>query len=201
MVTIKIYIEGGGTGKDSNIRFQRAWRKFFESAGLTGRMPSVVPGKSRGNTHAVFVTAFKARKPDELPLLLLDSEEAVKDGHIVWQHLKTRDGMDKPAQATEEHAYLMVQAMETWLLADPDAVKRYFGSKCKIEKIPAWPNLEAVDKQRIFETLEQITADCNEKVYSKGKVSFELLGQVDPGKVAPKCQNAKSLLEFLAKKR
>ena len=29
VVTIKIYIEGGGEGKDLDIRFREAWTKFF----------------------------------------------------------------------------------------------------------------------------------------------------------------------------
>ncbi|HOZ62659.1 MAG TPA: DUF4276 family protein [Smithellaceae bacterium] len=201
MVSIKIYIEGGGEGKDLDSRFREAWSKFFKAAGLSGQMPRPVRGKGRLNTHDLFVTAFNARKADELPLLLLDSEEALQDGHTVWQHLKARDNMEKPLQATEEHVYLMVQVMETWLLADPDALRRYFGSKCKIEKIPAWMNLEVIDKQRIFDTLQQITADCGVKVYAKGKVSFELLGTISPEKVKEKCPNAKRLLDFLAAKR
>ena len=200
-MSIKIYIEGGGEGKDLDSRFREAWSKFFKAAGLSGQMPRPVRGKGRLNTHDLFVTAFNARKKDELPLLLLDSEEALQDGHTVWQHLKVRDQMEKPSQATEEHAYLMVQVMETWLLADTDALRRYFGSKCKIEKIPAWANLEAIDKKRIFDTLQQVTADCGVKVYAKGKVSFELLGTISPEKVKEKCPQAKRLLDFLAAER
>lgn len=164
-------------------------------------MPRPVRGKGRLNTHDLFVTAFQNRKKDELPLLLLDSEDALADGHGVWQHLKTRDGLDKPDQASEEHAHLMVRVMETWLLSDPEALGKYFGSKFKSGKLPAWPDLEAVDKQRIFDTLEQATADCGEKKYAKGKISFELLGAINPKKVADKCPHAKRFLDFLAVKR
>lgn len=36
-MTIKIYIEGGGEGKDLDSRFREAWTRFFTAAGLAGR--------------------------------------------------------------------------------------------------------------------------------------------------------------------
>lgn len=201
MVNIKIYIEGGGEGKDLDSRFREAWSKFFQAAGLKGRMPRPVRGKGRKHTHDLFCTAFKNRKAEELPLLLLDSEDAVSEGDTTWQHLKKRDQMDRPKDATEDHAYLMVQVMETWLLADPEALRTYFGSKFKADKIPAWPDLEAQSKQSIFDALDKATAECSEKQYAKGKVSFEVLASISPEKVKEKCPHAKRLLEFLAKNR
>jgi len=201
MVNIKIYIEGGGEGKDLDSRFREAWTKFFKAAGLSGQMPRPIRGKGRLHTHDLFVTAFNNRSKNEIPLLLLDSESAIEDGNSIWQHLKSRDQIEKPAQASEEHVYLMVQVMETWLLSDPNALGSYFGSKFKSGKIPVRPDLEAVDKQRIFDTFEQATIDCGQKRYAKGKISFELLGAVNPQKVADKCAHAKRFLDFLAVKR
>jgi hypothetical protein len=200
VVTIKIYIEGGGEGKDLDIRFREAWTKFFKSAGLAGHMPRPVRGKGRMNTFDLFPTAIKKSQPNELPLLLLDSEDGISTGKTVWQHLKDRDGFAMPNGATEKHAYLMVQVMETWLLADPESLQAYFGSKFKADKIPAWQELETQTKPNIYEVLEKATAACD-KAYAKGKVSFEILGKLNPQKVIEKCPNAKRLLDFLAKKR
>lgn len=54
MVSIKIYIEGGGEGNDLDIRFRRAWTKFFQAAGLLGRMPR----PSRGKGEEIPTTSF-----------------------------------------------------------------------------------------------------------------------------------------------
>ena len=54
MVANKIYIEGGGEGRDLDIRFREAWTKFFKSAGLSDRMPRPVRGKGRANTFDLF---------------------------------------------------------------------------------------------------------------------------------------------------
>lgn len=198
MVSVKIYIEGGGEGKDLDIRFREAWTKFFKAAGLAGRMPRPVRGKGRAHTFDLFSTAVQNSRFGEMPLLLVDGEAPVATGHDVWQHLKTRDNWDKPGSATEDHAYLMVQVMETWLITDPDALRTYFGSQFKPEKIPAWPDLEAQPKEVIFDALDKATAECGNKRYAKGKISFELLGAVNPQRVSGKCPHAKRLLEFLS---
>jgi len=193
MVSIKIYIEGGGDNKALEICFQRAWTKFFQAAGLIGKMPRPVRGKGRKNTYDLFCTAIQNAKTDELPLLLVDGEDAIADGHTAWHHLKTRDGWAKPAKADDRHAYLMVQLMETWFLADSDALKEHFGKNFRPHKILAWPNMEAVPKLTILETLAKATSDQ----YAKGKVSFELLSKTSPQKVAEKSPQAKRFLDFL----
>lgn len=201
MVTIKIYIEGGGEGKDLDTRFREAWSKFFKAAGLSGQMPRPVRGKGRQNTFDLFCTALENNKGKDLPLLLVDSEGAVENKHTVWQHLKSQDNWDKPAKGNDDHAYLMVQTMETWLLADLEALRSFFGTNFKPDKIPAWTNLESVSKQTILETLVKATAECGPRQYAKGKVSFEILGKINPEKVAANCPHAKTFLEFLAIKR
>lgn len=86
--------------------------------------------------------------------------------------------------------------METWFIADPTWLARYFGSDFKPARVPAWPKLEDVAKADILRTLERATSDCS-KAYSKGKVSFELLAGLDPTAVKAKCPNAKALLDRL----
>lgn len=201
MVSLKIYIEGGGEGKDLEIRFREAWSKFFKAAGLSGQMPRPVRGKGRQNTFDLFCSALKHKKAKELPLLLVDSESAVGAGHTVWQHLKLLDNWDKPENGNDEHAYLMVQIMETWLLADLEALRNYFINNFKPDKIPTWTDLESVQKEIILEALAKATAECGPKRYAKGKVSFEILGKISPQKIAANCPHAKSFLDFLAIKR
>lgn len=200
MVTIKIYIEGEGEGKDMDIRFREAWTRFFKSAGLTGRMPKPIRGKGRAHTFDLFSTAIQNGQIDTMPLLLLDSEEKMISDQGVWQHLKALDGWEKPTKSTENHAYLMVQVMETWFLADLPALQNYFGSKFKISKIPAWTDLESQPKQSVFGALSKATSACNEKRYAKGKISFEILGKINPILVQQKCSQAKRLFDFLATK-
>ena len=71
----------------------------------------------------------------------------------------------------------MVQVMETWFLADRDALRNCFGAQFAENALRQWPELEAVPKQTVLDALQRATARC-QKRYAKGKVSFELLAQV-----------------------
>jgi hypothetical protein len=195
-VSVKIYIEGGGEGQLLDTLFRQGWKQFFEAAGFTGRMPSVVRGQGRMQTFDLFATAVANPRGGALPLLLVDSEDPVEEGFSVWQHLEARDSWSRPAGAAEDQAFLMVQVMETWFLADRDLLKRYFGSSLRESHLRQWPNLEAVHKLTVFEALEKATAGCPKR-YSKGRVSYELLGLLNPQKVEAASPHAKELLDRL----
>lgn len=194
---VKIYAEGGGEGQLYDTLFRQGWSEFFRVARLEGRMPRVVRGKGRLRTFDLFQTAITSRKPDELPLLLVDSEGAVQIGHTVWQHLKARDEWEKPPGATDEQAYLMVQVMETWFLADREMLRYYFGKDLRENHLRQWPALEDVPKATVFDVLEKATAGCDKKQYRKGKISYEMLARLNPTQVENCCPHAKNLLDRL----
>ena len=191
MVKVRIFIEGGGNGKVIDQSFKRAWQKFFAAAGLEGKMPAVVRGEGRSETFRKFTNT--PRQPGELRLLLVDSEGPVADSHTAWQHLYARDGWRQPPAAADDSAYLMVQFMETWFLSDRDALRRFFGQSFNENAFREWPGLEAVPKDTVISALEQATGDR----YRKGKVSFQLLAEISPDRVAAACPHAKRLLDYL----
>ena len=153
MVSVRLYVEGGGDGQLLDTLFREGWRRFFEEAGLAGKMPRVVRGQGRTQTFDMFSTAVATAQPGDLPLMLVDSEDSVLPGNSVWQHLKARDGWDKPAGALEDQAFLMVQLMETWFLADRDLLRSYFGASFRDKHIRKWPELEAVPKTTVLKSL------------------------------------------------
>ena len=195
-MTVRIFIEGGGSGKISDKVFKEAWTAFFTAAGLAGGMPKIVRGEGRSTTFRNFRTA--RRRAHELLLLLVDSEGPVAAGHSAWQHLRARpeDNWEQPPEAGDDSAYLMVQLMETWFLADRDALRRFFGPSLNENHFGQWPDLEEVHKDTVLNALERATSNC-QKPYSKGKVSSELLGQIDPEQVAAACPHARKLLDYL----
>ena len=195
MVTATLYIEGGGEGKDLRARFREGWKKFFGSAGVGGRT-KIVRGAGRRQTFDRFATAVSDSAPGTVPFLLVDSEDPVAPGHSAWQHLGARDGWTRPDGAGDGQAFLMVQVMETWFLADREALRDYFGAKFRENALKTWPDLEDVPKSTVLEALERGTASCR-KPYSKGRVSFELLARVDPARVEAACPHAKALLDEL----
>ena len=195
MVTATLYIEGGGEGKDLRARFREGWKKFFDSAGVGGRT-KIVRGAGRRQTFDRFAIAVSDSVPGTIPFLLVDSEGPVASGHSAWQHLGARDGWTRPDGTGDDHAFLMVQIMETWFLADRQALRNYFGAGFDENALRAWPNLEDVPKPTVLEELRDATVSCRPR-YTKGKVSFELLARVDPARVEAACPHAKALLNML----
>jgi hypothetical protein len=195
-VSVRLYVEGGGEGQLLDTLFRQGWTQFFKAAGLAGKMPSVVRGQGRAQTFDLFATAVAHPRNGILPLLLVDSEDPVAEGRSVWQHLEARDGWKRPTGAAEDQAFLMVQVMETWFLADRDLLRRYFGGSLRETHLRQWPVLEAVPKPTVFDALAKATAGC-QKQYAKGKVSYELLGRLSPHQVEAACPHAKALLERL----
>ena len=195
MVTATLYIEGGGEGKDLRTRFRQGWKEFFSSAGVGGRT-KIVRGAGRRQTFDRFATAASGSVPGTVPFLLVDSEGPVAPEHSVWQHLHDHDGWTRPDGARDDRAFLMVQVMETWFLADREALRSYFGAGFGGNALRAWHNLEDVPKSTVLQALGRATASCRKR-YSKGKVSFELLAHVDPARVEAACPHARALLNEL----
>ena len=50
----------------------------------------------------------------------------------------------------------MVQVMETWLLADRQALRRYFGPQFADSALPHWPELERVPKDAVLDALTKV---------------------------------------------
>jgi hypothetical protein len=195
MVAAKLYVEGAGPRRAQQSQARRAFANFFASAGVQNR-PRVEPCGGRQAAFDSFCIAVQTGDPAALPLLLVDAEGSVAEDDSVWQHLKARDGWDAPAGVQRDQAFLMVQVMESWFLADPAALHRRFGPRFSEAPFRAWRALEAVPKQTVYEVLERATADCKQ-TYRKGDVSFELLGDLDPARVEAACPHARELLERL----
>ncbi|NQT18754.1 MAG: DUF4276 family protein [Planctomycetes bacterium] len=179
---VRVYVEGGGDGKTLKIRCREGFRKLLEKAGFVERMPAIIACGGRASAFDDFKTAISDSAEDPYPILLVDSESAVHKEP--WDHLKERDNWDKPDNADDDHAHLMVQCMETWIVADQDAVKEFFGQKLLARALPPTNDLESRSKDDVQSKLRHATKDCGEdRRYEKGKRSFELLGRLDPTKL------------------
>ena len=194
-MTATLYVEGGGDGRSLRARFREGWSGFLESAGLGGRV-KIVRGGGREQTFKRFVTAITSGPPGAAALLLVDSEAPVAPGATVWEHLRDHDHWKRPDGAGDDRAFLMVQVMEAWLLADCGALQRYFGAEFNEHAVKQWPALENVPKATILDALERATATCRKR-YAKGRVSFELLARIDPALVEEACPHARSFLDRL----
>ena len=195
---VTVLVEGAGNdNKALRIRCRKAFRSFFEKAGLAGRLPTTVPCGGRNAAYDRFCTALANAAVNEFVILLVDSEDTVPSATDPWQHLRTRDRWQKPQGATDDQAHLMVQCMESWFLADRDALARYFGADFQGTRLAANPQPEQISKQDVLDGLRQAARGTKKGEYRKGSHSFDILGQLDPSAVRGACPHADRLLNTL----
>ena len=190
MVSVMLYVEGGG---EHAREFRRGLGMFIERAGAAGKMPRIVICGRRDNAFDKFRTAHEY---GEDAMLLVDAEEPVT-AVGPWEHLKGRDYWNQPVGAKDAQCHLMVQVMESWFLADVDALESYYGQGFRRQALPRNPKIEDVSKLDVNNGLDQATRDSQKGPYSKGKHSFEILERLDPTKVMEASPYAKRLIEAI----
>jgi hypothetical protein len=207
VVTVHIYIEGGGDSKELHTRLRAGFSKLFERAGFQERMPRLIAGGGRGQTFDRFCTALKEADPRKRPVLLVDSEDPVEiydfapDSDVPWKHLARRDDWARPNGMMPDQVHLMVTCMETWIVADRTALRQVFGGCLQESALPAQNDLESRPRQDIQRSLEEATKSCGrDRMYKKGKRSFELIGQLDPVQLKKRLPHFVRLCETLKSK-
>lgn len=200
---VRVYIEGGAEGRVGDNDFRRCWKKFLNElhdlARATGRYHSleVVRGRGRGNAFRLF-ERHRNRHPNDLCVLLVDSEGAVPEGTKVWDVVAQRadDRWSQPRWAGESHLYLMVHSVETWLLTDQDALHRFFRHGFAPNVLPTTA-LEQRPKEEIFKALKRATINSNRGAYQHGHAHL-IIEDVRPERVKG-LSHGKRLFETLGK--
>lgn len=184
---VRVYIEGGAEGKTADSDFRRGWKRFLtelhEIAMANGyNSLEVVRGKGRGNAYRRFIH-HKTEHPTDLCVLLVDSETAVPIGTPVWNVVRNRigDKWQRPAWATENHLYLMVHFVETWLLTDQTALQAFFKKGFNPKPLPT-TNLENRTKSEVEQALNNATKNSSKGAYRHGQ-AHEIMELVSPDNV------------------
>lgn len=187
VVTVRIFVEGGGDSKELKSRCREGFRKLLENSGFQGRMPGFVACGGRNKVFDMFCTSAQ-RDGDQLrSYLLVDSEDPVEgedyspESSIAWIHLKKRDRWDQPDGVLNAQALLMTTCMETWIMADRDAIHTFFGGTIREASLLPMYELEKQPRDKVLESLISATENCGRsKAFRKGKRSFELLIHLNP---------------------
>lgn len=195
-----VYVEGGSSRKAERVRFLLAMRTFLRK-GVTHAEnptppPEVVACGSRGDTLRKFRAAC-SRSSETTPVLLVDSE-----GPVDWSrgsaraHLQRVDDWD--LRFTDDRSvHLMVQFMETWIIADPETVAAYYGKGFRKKALPAASDPEQIGKARVLAALKQATAATRRRRYDKTRDAPALLERLDSRRVAAKCRGCARLFVAL----
>jgi hypothetical protein len=137
---------------------------------------------------------------------LVDSEDPISalsdntnaDSTACVAHLTQRDKWDL-ASVPANQVHLMIQCMETWIVAAPDALARFYGQHFGGNYLPTRLNLEDECKRDIHAKLDKATSDrkITKGQYGKIKHASLLLPLVDPAKIASRCPRFKLFLAWL----
>lgn len=193
-MSVRIYVEGGFAGT-TKTTCRKAFRIFFEKTIPHGSFRVIASG-SKENAYKDFCAALRQHHADHI-ILLVDSDKPVIASP--WKHLATRqnDGWVRPHGAKDDQIQLMVQVMESWFLADPDALAKYYGQGFKRGSLPRQPNIEQVSKADIFHALTSATKATQKGRYDKTQHGFDLIERLDPSLIRKASQHAERLLATL----
>ncbi len=198
MKKIKIYLEGGGERKEQKAELRNGMTYFLRSIKETAAAKKisldVVVCGTRGKAHQSFVNSIETGGSNTYPFLLVDSEEPVTKAPKL--HLTERDGWSFP-DIDEDRIHLMIQTMETWIVADAAAVKIYYTAKDFVECLPVSDNLETRTKAEISKLLNQATKKTQKGEYHKTRHAPSLLARLEAEKVRKRCPSCDRLFVSL----
>ena len=209
---VRVYVEGGGDHNPNLVHdVRQGFQSFFVKSGIRMK-PRVIACGSRVRAYEDYCIAVERGWP---AMLLVDSEAPVFEKFEQgdprdwkpWEQLRSRKDQSGvqcdpwESVGADADCHLMVQMMESWFLADADAVKAYFKDGFKADKFPNCDeNIEKITKAKTEAILKASTAGTKKGCYIKGRDSFIILSRIDPKKVRARSKWAERFLQLLTEK-
>ena len=197
---IRIYFEGGGdcTGQKSQLRqgFSAFLGDLVERCRERRVRWRLIACGSRGQAFQDFETALRTH-PQHFNVLLVDSEGPVAEPPR--RHLESRDKWPL-SEVADEQCHLMVQMMEAWFIADPAALKKFYGQGFNASALPKNRNVEEIDKRDLEKALKAATENTTKGEYAKIRHGAKLLGMLDAARVREASAHCDRLFAVLSEK-
>lgn len=204
MRSISIYLEGGGDTAGSRAALRQGMDAFLQPLKQAARDKALhwklVACGTRREAYKGFRNAVEDSDGEEVLVLLVDAERPVNGS--AFDHLINRDNWDFSFASENgvrlgDVVHLMVQTMETWIVADPHELGVYYGQGFRTDILPRAQNLETVTKIDVADRLKEATRLTRKGPYHKIKHASELLQRIDAEKVKGRCSHCRLLFEKL----
>ena len=190
---IRIFVEGDKALLDG---FRAFLKPVIDAARQRRIRFRVAPGGSKDETIKDFLDAVQD-EPEVFNVLLIDSD--IPDNGRLIASLKNSSTWDNQvgANVQDDQIHFMVQVMESWFLADKDAIARYYGQGFQANRLPPNPNVEQVMANDAIRRIEDATRRTQKGTYHKTRHAPDLLAQIDSTKVRNTAPNCKRLFDTL----
>lgn len=186
-------MEGGGDNRDRKTALRQGMDALLaplkDAAERKDLRWKLVCCGSRNAALRAFRNAAASGR-DAFVALLVDAEGPVSESPS--RHLASRDGWDV-AFADEASIHLMVQVMETWIVADVDSLAAYYGQQFRRNALPSARNLEDVPKAELERALRFATERTTKGRYHKIRHARHLLRRIDLDAVRQRCKHCDRL--------
>lgn len=192
---IRVYIEGDTKqkGKNADISLREGFHHFFGDLIETAREKNIkfriIMCGSKFITFKDFLNAVKVYQ-ESFVGFLIDSDNSV-DNETEKSFLQKQNSDWHWQNVNEEQCFLMVQIMESWFLADIDALEKYYGQHFNRKALRQSKNVEKIAKSDVETGLANATRNTQKGEYHKTKHGAKLLELVSSRKVresAPHCE-------------
>lgn len=184
---VRIYFEGD---RRLTVGFRSFFDEFFRGM---ARVTLVACG---ANAVADFMNGLR-KYPNAVSILLIDSEGPYT--HARLRQVRQHDHWDSTIarNITDDQLHFMVQLMESWFLADREALRRFYGSQLIENRLPGNPDVEQIPKDDVLNGLNTATSNSSKGKYHKTKHAPALLSAISPAKVQDVAPSCKRLFDFL----
>ena len=181
MKEIRLYFEG-------DRRLRPGFRVFLKEMEERAHAKRIEfnPIAAGGSPAQDFLTATHSHPEEAWIIVLLDSDGPA-DGSLFerWPELRKH----------RTSVFWMVQLMESWFLADPDALETYYGPRFNRKALKKNPHVEQILKKDVEASLKLATRNTG-RVYDRRTAAKtidapQILKRIDPVKVreaAPNCE-------------
>ncbi|HCU37666.1 MAG TPA: hypothetical protein DGT21_20200 [Armatimonadetes bacterium] len=195
MSPVRIYVEGGGDGRVGKSEVRKGFQEFFRE--FADVMPAVIPCGGRNQAYDDFRTALR-KHPEAFVILLVDAEGPVLGDVSCRAYLKSREKWDL-RDVDEDQVHLMVQAVEAWLIADPDAIAAFYGNGVNMNAIPTTRNPEDIPKDTLKSSLDNAGKHTQKRGYHEINHCPKILAAIRAAVVRERCAHCKALFDVLCR--
>ncbi len=203
---VRLYIEGDtkqkGSGNSITLRqgFNEFFGKWAKEEKIKIQLQPILCG-DRGKAVKIFLND-DVLYSEGFAILLIDSEGEKNTSDNAKVFLQKDFPNYDFKKIKEIQCHFMVQAMESWFLADKEKLAKCYDNKFNEKTLPKNKEVEKIPKKDVIEGLKNATKDTRngKGEYSKGADSGKILGEIRPQKVIETARHCEKLFDSISEK-